>query len=97
MRHETYLYREIFRIVKSQTSSHKAQKDLTISTDWTMEWQMKITVSKWEKLQIRQKKSSSSACDTMASKLTTTPYDSFSENASSAFLCQNDKENVTTF
>lgn len=58
---------------------------------------MKITVSECVKTADETKNSSSSACDTMDSKLTTTPYDGFSENASSAFLCQNDKENVRTF
>lgn len=52
---DCYLYREILRIVKSQTSGYKAEKDLMISTDWTIKWQMKITVDECEKLQMRQK------------------------------------------
>lgn len=52
---DSYSYREIFRIVKSKTSSYKTQKDLKILTDGTKKMQIKVTVDECETLQMRQK------------------------------------------
>lgn len=53
-RHETVTHKDI-QNSKSKTSSYKAQKNLTILTDWTIKLQVKVTVDECETLQMRQK------------------------------------------